>query len=500
MEFYLRVTGQKGDATYVGECVQKFHETNGLEPLEVDEAFSKAMDEYGEVRLIISRERIAGMITVAHYGQPKENIGRIRFLWVDEAFRGQGLAYNAILHIMRGYPFKNWVADTGQNEAARNLFKKHGFESFDESPDMMIRKIDEDPNLTCVHRGEPVANIYCKPCKSKTGRGRMVTVFGCELHEHCTLNNEMVRYNKKRSTACSTCEDRQEVKRDFRLDIGMACFDDYEGVWFTIQAMRLEARARNIPADIRFIIIDNHPVSAHGRLLNEFADQCEDVRYVAYTDRQGTSGPRDEVFKRSDADAVVCVDSHILLWPGSLAALVEYFVENPESKDLVQGLLLWDNLIPDHGATHMDPVSWDANMWGKWAHDERGAKLGGEPFDIPMQGLWLFGCRREAWLGFNEYQRGFGSEEGYIHEKFRQAGRRTLMLPSVRGVHKFGKPEGVKYPNNLPDICRNYVISHYELGLPMEPIQKHFVDELNLPIDMFELFISEAKRIYNAKS
>ena len=50
------------------------------------------------------------------------------------------------------------------------------------------------------------------------------------------------------------------------------------------------------------------------------------------------------------------------------------------------------------------------------------------PFEITMQGLGLFACRRDAWPGFNPAFRGFGGEEGYIHEKIRQRGGETLVL------------------------------------------------------------------------
>ena len=500
MDFFLRVTGEPGDKDYCVASLQKLQAETGVEVIEdYDAALSAILDEAGEPRLIIANgERVGFVATNRREFDAGKNRGLFSLLWIEPEHRRNGYGFTAVLHCLKGLGFREWLAKTPRTEAAKKLFEKHGFQEFDEN--YLIRRIDDGSEMPCIHRGEDIANIYCKPCKSKTGRGRMVTVFDCELHNACTLNNEFVRYNKKRCVACSTCDDRKAVDDRFRLDIGMACFDDYAGVWFTIQAMRLEILANNIPAKVRFIIIDNNPGGAHGKLLEDFARQAEEIDYVPYAERQGTSGPRNEVFVRSDAEAVVCVDSHILLWPGWIQRLVEFYQANPETNDLFQGLLLWDNLIPERGASHMDPENWGANMWGKWAGDERAHNLDGEPFAIPMQGLWLFTCRREAWLGFNEHQRGFGSEEGYIHEKFRQAGRKTLCLPFIRGVHKFGKPNGVVYPNNLPDICRNYVISHYELGLPMEPIRKHFVDELNLAADMFELFIAEARRIYDDKS
>ena len=41
------------------------------------------------------------------------------------------------------------------------------------------------------------------------------------------------------------------------LTIGMATYDDYDGVYFTIQAIRLNHP--EIAGEIEFIVVDNHP-------------------------------------------------------------------------------------------------------------------------------------------------------------------------------------------------------------------------------------------------
>jgi hypothetical protein len=91
-----------------------------------------------------------------------------------------------------------------------------------------------------------------------------------------------------------------------------------------------------------------------------------------------------------------------------------------------------------------------------------------------MQGLGVFSCRKQAWLGFNPNFRGFGGEEGYIHEKFRQAGARTLCLPALRWLHRFGRPAGIPYRVTVEEKLRNYLIGHLELGLSIQPVIEHF--------------------------
>jgi hypothetical protein len=95
-----------------------------------------------------------------------------------------------------------------------------------------------------------------------------------------------------------------------------------------------------------------------------------------------------------------------------------------------------------------------------------------------MHGLGLFACRRAAWPGFHPNFRGFGGEEGYIHEKVRQHGGRILCLPFLRWLHRFGRPLGLAYINRWEDRIRNYVIGFGELGLDTTEMESHFAELL----------------------
>ena len=128
-----------------------------------------------------------------------------------------------------------------------------------------------------------------------------------------------------------------------------------------------------------------------------------------------------------------------------------------------------------HG-THFDPV-WRAGMYGVWATDPRGLDPDAPAFEIPMQGLGVFACRRAAWPGFNPRLRGFGGEEGYIHEKVRRAGGRTLCLPFLGWTHRFNRPFGPRYPVSVEDRVRNYLLVHDELGLDPGPAIAHLEQE-----------------------
>jgi len=85
-------------------------------------------------------------------------------------------------------------------------------------------------------------------------------------------------------------------------------------------------------------------------------------------------------------------------------------------------------------------------------HDTGGVDADNIPFEITMQGLGLFACRRTAWQASIRV-RGFGGEEGYIHEKIRRRGGRVLCLPFLRWMHRFERPMGTPYSNRWEDRC-----------------------------------------------
>jgi glycosyltransferase involved in cell wall biosynthesis len=246
------------------------------------------------------------------------------------------------------------------------------------------------------------------------------------------------------------------------LTIGMATYKDYDGVYFTLQALRLyqDLRASEL------LVVDNFGCDATRALVEGIGG-----RYLRFTETQGTAAPRDRVFQEARGRAVLCLDAHVLLAPGVVARLKQYFRVHGRTSDLLQGPLAYDDLRTL--ASHFDPV-WRDGMWGVWAIDPRIEHPHARPFEIPMQGLGLFACRKAAWPGFSPHFRGFGGEEGYIHQKFRNLGRRCLCLPWLRWLHRFGRPTGVPYRMEWHDRIINYLIGHRELGLDEEPVHDHF--------------------------
>lgn len=282
--------------------------------------------------------------------------------------------------------------------------------------------------------------------------------------------------------------------------IGMATFNNFDETFFTIQSLRFHHA--EVIDRFEIVVVDNSPNSIDGRAIKSLIEGRvrPNGRYVPFPKPVGSCPPRGHLFDVAVGRFVCCIDSHVLLMPGALAKLVEFFDENPECDDLLHGPLVSNFGLHRLEATHMRPV-WRSEMFGCWAVDERGKDPDGEPFEIPQHGLGLFAARRESWLRFHADFNGFSGGEGYLHEKYRQAGRRTLCLPGVRWSHKFSRPNGIPHNPKRTDKIRNHMIGWTSLGVdietgktadPLASMHDHFVGEGVVTADDFQRLAAEA--------
>lgn len=264
-----------------------------------------------------------------------------------------------------------------------------------------------------------------------------------------------------------------------KLTIGMAAYNDFAGVYMTVQHLR-EMDAELL-GDCELVVVDNNPRGPESRrlvgLLSNVRGDFAKARYVPF-EKPGTAAPRQHLFDVAEGRFVLCMDSHVLLQRGALQWLLDYYTAYPDTPDLLSGPIVWDDRV--NVATHFTDVI-RHGMWGVWGRDPRGdlraPECTGEPFEIGAQGLGLFSCRKEAWRGFNPHFSGFGGEEWYIHEKFRQAGAKCLCLPRLRWIHRFN--EGVSYQKTKSQKIANYILGFRELGKPLDRIYDHFVKGIN---------------------
>ena len=278
-----------------------------------------------------------------------------------------------------------------------------------------------------------------------------------------------------------------------KLTIGMATYDDFDGVYFSVQALRMYHS--EVIDDIEIIVIDNNPASHHGKAIRNLTGQIG-IKYVPFHEYESTA-IRNLIFENASAPYALSMDCHVLFESGSIKKLIEYYEQNPDTKNLLQGPMVYDNLKTV--SSHFDPV-WRAQMYGIWATDDRAKDPDAPPFEIPMQGLGVFSAKKDNWLGFNPAFRGFGGEEGYIHEKYRKSGAKTLCLPFLRWVHRFQRPNGVKYPLTLENKVRNYFIGCVELGLSVEPVYEHFLKETKVQKSFLDTLYEESIKLVGENS
>ena len=112
-------------------------------------------------------------------------------------------------------------------------------------------------------------------------------------------------------------------------------------------------------------------------------------------------------------------------------------------------------------STHLKE-EWRNDFYGFWACDNKKLNIG-EPFEIKMQGMGCCAFEKAFWPKINENFTGFGGEEWYIAEKFRQNGGRNICLPKFKWIHRFARPNGVPYKNLLQDRVWNFILGWYEL-------------------------------------
>lgn len=242
------------------------------------------------------------------------------------------------------------------------------------------------------------------------------------------------------------------------LTIGMATYDDFDGVYFTVQSLIMyHDILKNI--DYEIIVIDNNPKGKHGEAVKNMLGWVKNTaKYIPYENKTSTA-VRNEIFANSSGKYTVSIDCHVLIKNGGLDSLLKYYENNPDCKDIIQGPMIYDD--QKSFSTQFDP-EWRGDMFGIWGTNHKAYQLG-LPFEIPMMGLGLFSCETKNWLRFNENFRGFGGEEGYIHEKFRRNGGKCICLPQLEWLHRFGRPEGVKYKLILEDRIWNYFIGWLEI-------------------------------------
>ena len=324
------------------------------------------------------------------------------------------------------------------------------------------------------------AALLMAECAAKIGDWDTVEEMKNRLSEQTKLPQKAKNRIEALATPTPSTEpivssDASDITEDSTpaLTIGMATHDDFDGVYFSVISLVLYHG--ELFDQLEILVVDNNPDSKHGKAVEGLCKRVPNTRYVAAGEYQGTA-VRELIFAEARGTHVLCMDCHVFLHQDAVEKLLQYFADNPDNKDLLHGPLFYDNL--DNYSTHMNP-EWNAGFFGRWGSDPQGKDAHADPFEIPLQGMGLFACTKAHWPGFNHKFRGFGGEEGYIHEKFRQRGGRVLCLPFLRWTHRFERPNSPNYPNIWADRIRNYLIGWHELGMDTSQVLEHFTGHLD---------------------
>ena len=282
-----------------------------------------------------------------------------------------------------------------------------------------------------------------------------------------------------------------------KLTIGMCVYNDYDGVYFTLQSLRLYHP--EVMNDVEFVLVNNSADQDQANALKSLIPHIkEPIQYIEFTEFASTS-VRNKIFEAANTPYVLVLDCHVLLYPGALKRLIEFFDKGLDERNLLHGPMLFDGLDAMYSSFS---TKWSHGMQGQWVVENERTSVDDEPFEIEAQGLGLFACRKDSWLGFCKHFRGFGGEEVYIHKKYKLHGRKTLCLPFLQWVHRFTRLKSPGYPNTWQGRYRNYILGRLDLGLPFDDVDEHFVEYVpnaeqrqSIKVEAAKLFTDESTDI-----
>ena len=225
---------------------------------------------------------------------------------------------------------------------------------------------------------------------------------------------------------------------------------------------------------IDFVIVDNAPETVHGDKCRGLAKQFPNCRYIGLEGMRSPFLSKEMCIRAAQTEYVLVIDSHVIFQKDAILKLLSFCDSGIQTNDLYHGPICFDNF--GIMATHMSPAF--GNNFGSWGrmlgHDKRTL----DPTDyymLPAHGMGCFFVRRDSWLGFNPAFMGFGSEEGYIHEKYRLNGRNVWSMPFLKWWHNFTDKMGTSECDTTWECkYRNGLIAWLEVGLPIEQIDQAY--------------------------
>lgn len=246
-------------------------------------------------------------------------------------------------------------------------------------------------------------------------------------------------------------------------------------VWATLNSLGLyHDHLFADPKHAEIVVVDSSPEGSElSSQLGKHLRSLKSARYSRYIGPASSCLYKDVGMREATGDVRVCIDSHVLLRPGSLDAILAYFDDDAHAQDMLTAVCMnnaWtvqgtnqmiyadESYDLPRGVEVVEGVVWRGDKIGAWVRDRRGLNPHGVPFEIQQAGTFAFAMRGETWPGFHPAMTGFGGNETYLMERVRAAGGRVLCHPAFRGVHDFMNQDRHDYPTLVEDVMKNYLI------------------------------------------
>ena len=151
----------------------------------------------------------------------------------------------------------------------------------------------------------------------------------------------------------------------------MATYDDFYGVYATVQGIRA---FNSIPAleQTEILVLDNNPDGQHASGCKQLAKDVG-IQYEEFRDSTGTSATRQKLVELARGEYVLVMDCHVNFLPCFLTDLIRYIDYDANPEDLYTGPIVYDRFW--HNITYRDPTPtwthweyvWCNGMLGMWS-------------------------------------------------------------------------------------------------------------------------------------
>jgi glycosyltransferase involved in cell wall biosynthesis len=258
-----------------------------------------------------------------------------------------------------------------------------------------------------------------------------------------------------------------------KLTIGCACYDDVEGLFWTMSILRQFHVARD-NTDVELLCIDDMPCPQKD--LNHLCNLLG-AKYIHKPKNKGPAHAKNSVFEEASGEYTLLLDSHVLCSPNSIQYLLDGIYNNKIQNDIWSGPLI--NESGHVYATELEP-KWRGEFFGTWYTDPDISVKGVK--EIVGMGSAYFCCRTASFIkigGFPQEFRGFAGEEIILSELNRQqTGGKHYCHDALRWQHRFLRTRPVSYTLTVNDKYKNYLIGFYKCGWDTSVVKDYFSKRL----------------------